>query len=131
MIGRRGVCSVDDTSRCARARVDGLQVAGLSIALSTPGREFLALHGVSLDIAPGRTLCLGGESGSGKSSFGLELANLLSEVARVAADQAWLRGQCLLGDEGGLSRRQRADRDIGIIFQEPMTALNLVLTIGG
>jgi peptide/nickel transport system ATP-binding protein/oligopeptide transport system ATP-binding protein len=121
---------MDDASSCGRARVDGLQVAGLSIALSTHGRESLALDGVSLAIAPGRTLCLAGESGSGKSLFGLALANLLPEVALVAAGQAWLDGQCLLGAEAELSRRQRAGRDIGIIFQEPMTALNPVLTIG-
>jgi oligopeptide/dipeptide ABC transporter ATP-binding protein len=121
---------VSDASCYAQVRDAGLQVAGLSIALASQGREVLALEGVSLDISPGRTLCLAGESGSGKSLFALALAGLLPEVARVTAGQAWLDGQCLLGEEGSASRRQRAGRDIGIVFQEPMTALNPVLTIG-
>ena len=119
-----------DATRYACVRAEGLQVAGLSIALASHGREAFALEDVSLDIAPGRTLCLAGESGSGKSLFALALAGLLPDVARVAAGQAWLDGQCLLGAEASASRRQRAGRDIGIVFQEPMTALNPVLTIG-
>jgi oligopeptide/dipeptide ABC transporter ATP-binding protein len=121
---------VADANRCVRAGVKGLQVAGLSIALSGHGRAAVALEDVSLDIAPGRTLCLAGESGSGKSLFALAIAGLLPDVAHVTAGQAWLDGQCLLGAEADASRRRRAARDIGIIFQEPMTALNPVLTIG-
>lgn len=119
-----------DASRYACLSAEGLQVDGLSIALAMGGREALALESVSLDIAPGRTLCVAGESGSGKSLLALALAGLLPEAARVVAGQAWLDGQGLLGSEGAASRRQRAGRDIGIIFQEPMTALNPVLTVG-
>jgi len=94
----------------------------------------LAIHGtpilkdVSLDLAPGRILAITGESGSGKSMTALAVMGLLPRGAAT-------RGRVLLEGADLLARSERAmcavrGREIGMVFQEPMTALNPVQTIG-
>jgi peptide/nickel transport system ATP-binding protein len=86
------------------------------------------LHGVSFDIAPGQVFGLVGESGSGKSLTAFGLMRLLPQGA-VTGGSATLDGTDLLA----ATERQMCairGRDIGMIFQEPMTALNPVQTIG-
>ena len=102
---------------------------GLTIELTDRVRPVAAVQDVSLDIGPGRTLSLVGESGSGKSLLGMAIAGLLPDVAQVSGGQVWLGGHSLL-DAPAAQRRHRAGRDIGVVFQEPMTALNPVLSIG-
>ncbi len=94
----------------------------------------VAIHGapvlreVSLDIAPGRVLGLVGESGSGKSMTALSIMRLMPRGA-IASGRIALEGRAL----EALTERQMCDvrgREIGMIFQEPMTALNPVQTIG-
>ena len=86
------------------------------------------LSGVSLDLAAGRTLAVIGESGSGKSMTALAVMGLLPEGATTT-------GRIALGgrDLTGLSERDLCalrGKDVGMIFQEPMTALNPLQTIG-
>ena len=86
------------------------------------------LKGVSVDIAAGETLGLVGESGSGKSMTALAAIGLLPHGATVAG-QLPLNGQDLLQLREAEMCKLRGRR-IGMVFQEPMTALNPVRTIG-
>jgi peptide/nickel transport system ATP-binding protein len=103
-----------------------LRVEGLSIAFG--GRE--VVHDISFEIAAGGTLGLVGESGSGKSATSLA-------VMRLLPPQATVSGRILFGpdavDLAALpedAMRQRRGRDVAMIFQEPMTALNPVMRVG-
>jgi peptide/nickel transport system ATP-binding protein len=107
-----------------------LVVDGLEVELRSGRRRIRAVDGVSLSLDPGETLALVGESGCGKSMTALGIMRLLPErLATVRANAVRLAGQ----EMGGLSeeamRRLRGDR-ISMIFQEPMTSLNPVLTVG-
>ncbi|CAB3733754.1 Oligopeptide transport ATP-binding protein OppD [Achromobacter deleyi] len=106
-----------------------LQVDGLSLEFRTRGRTAEVLSGVSFDLRPGETLCLVGESGCGKSMTALAIMRLIPPLARIGAGHVRLRGADLAsyGDEA--MRRVRGN-DISMIFQEPMTALNPVYTVG-
>ncbi len=89
-----------------------------------------AVDGVSLEIAPGETVGLVGESGCGKSVLALSVLRLLPRPqARVAAGRVVWRGADLLALPDPAIRRVRG-KEIAMIFQEPMTSLNPVLTIG-
>ena len=88
-----------------------------------------AVNGVSFSVAPGETLGIVGESGSGKSVSALSLLGLLRGNGRVTKGTAKFMGKDLLK----LRRRQLEDirgRDIGMIFQDPMTSLNPTMRIG-
>jgi ATPase components of various ABC-type transport systems, contain duplicated ATPase len=107
-----------------------LSVRDLSVDARTPAGLKRILDGVNFDLAAGETLCLAGESGSGKSVTSLAIMRLLPKASlRVAS------GDILLGDTNLLRLSERAMRrvrggDIAMIFQEPMTSLNPVMTIG-
>ena len=101
-----------------------LSVRDLRIAFG--GRE--VVHGISFDVAAGETLGLVGESGSGKSVTALAVMRLLGANAAVS-------GSIQLGDEALLALPEEAmrrwrGRDVAMVFQEPMTALNPVMTVG-
>ena len=87
-----------------------------------------AVRGVSLEIAGGESLGLVGESGSGKSVTALAVLRLLDGAATIEG-RIEFDGQNLLAIDPEAMRRLRG-RDIAMIFQEPMTALNPVLTVG-
>jgi oligopeptide/dipeptide ABC transporter ATP-binding protein len=88
------------------------------------------IDGVSLDIGPGEMLGLVGESGCGKSVTALAVMRLLAEPPmRVAHGQVRFAGQDLLALDEGAMRRIRGRR-MAMIFQEPMTSLNPVFTVG-
>ena len=100
-----------------------LDIRDLSVAFE--GTE--VVHGVSLSVSAGERLALVGESGSGKSVTALSILRLL-ESAQIAGSVRWQGRELLTLDEREL-QSIRGD-DIAMIFQEPMTALNPVLTIG-
>ena len=92
------------------------------------GRVY-ALDGVSLDVAEGETVALVGESGSGKSMTALSILQLVPEPGRIESGSIRFDGAELLElDRKGI-RTVRGNR-IAMIFQEPMSSLNPVLTIG-
>src|SRR4029453_14001788 len=88
-----------------------------------------AVNGVSFDIAPGETLGIVGESGCGKSVTSLALLGILPRAGRATAGTAMFGGQDLLQLSDDDLRMIRG-KEIAMIFQDPMTSLNPVLTIG-
>ena len=109
-----------------------LQVSGLRTEIATRGITLAPADDVSLDVGVGETLALVGESGCGKSITALSIMRLLPRrTGRIAAGSILLSG--VDGDLATLSEeRMRHVRGgaIGMIFQEPMTSLNPLLTIG-
>jgi peptide/nickel transport system ATP-binding protein len=88
-----------------------------------------AVDGVSFRIAPGETLGIVGESGSGKSTTALALMRMLPGTGRITGGSVRLGDLDLTAADEGRLRQARGAR-IGMIFQDPMTALNPVLSIG-
>lgn len=103
-----------------------LSVRNLHIGLAKRNE---ILHGVSFDILPGETYGLVGESGSGKSITGLAVMGLLKRPLQVTGGEIVFRGQDVLKLGSRARRRLRGDR-MAMVFQEPMTALNPLATIG-
>jgi peptide/nickel transport system ATP-binding protein len=106
-----------------------LTVEGLSIDARTPEGLRPVLEAVSFTIDAGETLCLAGESGSGKSLTALAIMRLLSPSLRLRGGSIRLDGRELTALSERAMRGVRG-ADIAMIFQEPMTSLNPVMTIG-
>ncbi len=107
-----------------------LQVENLKTWFDTPEGTVRAVDGIDFDIAPGETLALLGESGCGKSISALSLLQLVPEPAgRIVSGHARLRGQDVLALPERDMRTVRGRR-MAMIFQEPQTSLNPVLTVG-
>jgi oligopeptide/dipeptide ABC transporter ATP-binding protein len=106
-----------------------LAVEDLRVEFSTARGTVYAVNGVSFDIARGETLGLVGESGCGKSVTSLAVLGILARNGRVSSGRALFEGRDLLGLKDSALRGIRG-REIAMIFQDPMTSLNPVLTIG-
>ncbi|MBV9830576.1 MAG: ABC transporter ATP-binding protein [Marmoricola sp.] len=100
----------------------------MSVSFWVDGEWFNAARNVSYHVDAGEVLAIVGESGSGKTQSSMSLIGLLPANGR-ATGSAKLKGQELIGLKGSALRRVRG-KEIAIIFQEPMTALNPVYTIG-
>ncbi|WP_274652066.1 ABC transporter ATP-binding protein [Paenibacillus humicola] len=107
-----------------------LSVRGLKTYFVGGGAEVRAVDGVDLDVYPGQIVCVVGESGSGKSMTSLSIMGLLPKPqGRIVAGEIRFDGRDLVP----LNEREMSEirgNDISMIFQEPMTSLNPVLTIG-
>jgi len=107
-----------------------LEVQGLTVRLPAGADRANAVENVSFAVAPGEIVCVVGESGSGKSVTAHAIMGLLPpRQLTVAAGRVLLEGDDLLTKSRGAMRRIRGAR-IGMIFQEPMTALNPVMKVG-
>ncbi|MBU1307653.1 MAG: ABC transporter ATP-binding protein [Alphaproteobacteria bacterium] len=107
-----------------------LSVEGLTIVARTPDGDIPLVKDLSFKLNRGETLCIAGESGSGKSMTSLAIMGLLPQPAvRVSSGAIILDNQDLVGLDEARMRKIRGDR-VAMIFQEPMTSLNPVLTIG-
>ena len=105
-----------------------LAVEGLGVEFNVDNEWVMAAEDVSYEIHPGEILAIVGESGSGKSMSSMALLGLLPRNGR-SSGSAKMLGKELIGAPQGMLRRVRGN-DIAMIFQEPMTALNPVLTVG-
>jgi oligopeptide transport system ATP-binding protein len=106
-----------------------LRVEDLRVEFTTRRGIVFAVNGISFEIAPGETLGIVGESGCGKSVTSLAVLGLLARNGRVAGGRALFEGRDLIKLNDRALRRVRG-REIAMIFQDPMTSLNPVLTIG-
>jgi oligopeptide/dipeptide ABC transporter ATP-binding protein len=106
-----------------------LSVEDLRVEFSTRRGTVHAVNGISFEIAPGETLGIVGESGCGKSVTALAILGLLPRNGRVRSGRAIFEGSDLLRQSDRALRRIRG-KDAAMIFQDPMTSLNPVLTIG-
>jgi peptide/nickel transport system ATP-binding protein len=106
-----------------------LKVEGLSIDARTPEGLRPVLEDVSFSLAPSETLCLAGESGSGKSLTALSIMRLLSPSLKQRRGSIQLAGRELTTLPERAFRQLRGG-EMAMIFQEPMTALNPVMSIG-
>ena len=105
-----------------------LSVENVSVALPTPRGRLLAVDQVDLTLAPGRTLGIVGESGSGKSMLARSILQLLPKGAELAG-RIRFEGQDLARLTPEALRRLRGPA-LAVVFQDPMTSLNPVLSIG-
>jgi peptide/nickel transport system ATP-binding protein len=107
-----------------------LSVNELSIDARTPEGRRRVIDNINFDLMPDETLCIAGESGSGKSVTSLAIMGLLPKASlQVASGKILLGSRNLLALSNSEMRRVRGG-DIAMIFQEPMTSLNPVMTIG-
>lgn len=112
-----------------------LSISGLRTTFRIGGNEVSAIQDINLTIARGETLALVGESGSGKSVTSLSIMGLLpKKIGRIAEGTITLQrkdhSEISLTDISPENLRQIRGNDIGMVFQEPMTSLNPVYTIG-
>jgi peptide/nickel transport system ATP-binding protein len=106
-----------------------LEVDSLQTHFRTPGGVNRAVDGVSFAIEPGQTLAIVGESGCGKSVTAMSILRLIPEPPGKIAGAIRFQGRNLL-DLSDREMRSIRGNDISMIFQEPMTSLNPVLTVG-
>ncbi|MFZ5781277.1 MAG: ABC transporter ATP-binding protein [Pseudomonadota bacterium] len=107
-----------------------LEVRDLHTEFRTGAGLMRAVDGISYTVEAGETVAIVGESGSGKSVSALSILRLIPDPpGRIAGGQVLFDGSDLLGLPDAAMRAIRG-RDIGMVFQEPMTSLNPVLTIG-
>lgn len=106
-----------------------LEVKNLKTKFRTDDGEFYAVDDVSFSVKPGRTLGIVGESGCGKSVTSLSVMRLIQNPGKIVSGEVLLNGQNLLSLSENEMMKLRGS-EMAMIFQEPMTSLNPVYTIG-
>ena len=115
----------------AKTRTDAplLDVRNLSVQFTTRAGTVTVLDDISFTLERGERISFVGESGCGKSMTALALMGLLPAMGRVSGGQILFKGEDLTQASGARLRRLRGN-EVSMIFQEPMTSLNPVFTIG-
>jgi peptide/nickel transport system ATP-binding protein len=107
-----------------------LDVRNVAVRIRLPGGRFVqAVDDVSFAVEPGEIVALVGESGCGKTMLAMSILGLLPPGGEIAAGEVWLSGEELRRASAARMRDIRG-KEIGTIFQEPMSSLNPVMTIG-
>lgn len=106
-----------------------LSIRDLKIAFETEHGKVVSVEDVSFEIKPGETVAVVGESGSGKSVTALSIMQLFGKRGKVEQGSIWFEDQDLLQLDERQMQNLRGN-EISMIFQEPMTSLNPVFTIG-
>ncbi|MBI3706516.1 MAG: ABC transporter ATP-binding protein [Proteobacteria bacterium] len=106
-----------------------LEIRGLSVELPKGADRRFAVEAAAFDVRPREIVCLVGESGSGKSVIAQSVMGLLPKALRPVAGEIRLQGENVLAASPARLRELRCTR-MSMIFQEPMTALNPVMTCG-
>ncbi len=106
-----------------------LDIKNLSVSIDIDAKQYKAVEDVTLSIGKGEVFGLVGESGCGKSLTALSIAGLLSSPLKICSGTIEFEGQLIERLKTRSMRRLRGDR-IAMIFQEPMTALNPLMTVG-
>ena len=106
-----------------------LEVRDLHTSFFTPAGEVKAVNGISFNLDHGKVLGIVGESGSGKSVTAYSILQILTHPGRIVSGSIKFNGQELVGAGEHVMRTIRGNK-ISIIFQDPMTSLNPVYTIG-
>jgi len=106
-----------------------LEVRDLTVALPAGADRAHAVEKVSFTVNPGEIVCLVGESGSGKSVIAFTVMGLLAKALKPTSGEILLEGENVLAADEARLRELRCTR-MSMIFQEPMTALNPVMTCG-
>lgn len=106
-----------------------LEVRGLKTVFHLLGGAWPAVDGIDLTVKRGEVLCLVGESGSGKSVTGFSLVQLIDPPGEIVAGEILFNGENLRNASDERLRNLRGDR-IAMIFQDPLSTLNPVLSIG-
>ena len=106
-----------------------LKVSDLHTSFFTPAGEVRAVNGVSFSLEKGKVLGIVGESGSGKSVTAYSIMQILANPGRIVSGSIKFNGEELVGASKDTMRSIRGNK-ISIIFQDPMTSLNPVFTIG-
>jgi oligopeptide/dipeptide ABC transporter ATP-binding protein len=106
-----------------------LEVNNLTTRFTTPYGVVKAVNGVSFSVKAGQTLGIVGESGCGKSVTALSLLGLIEPPGKITGGEVLLNGYDVLKLSGEQLRRVRGS-EISMVFQDPMTSLNPVLTVG-
>ncbi|WP_367716560.1 ABC transporter ATP-binding protein [Nitratireductor sp. GISD-1A_MAKvit] len=107
-----------------------LKVQDLEVQFATRAGVVQALRGVSLSVRAGETLGLVGESGSGKSVTSQAIMGLIDPPGYITGGDILWRGQSLVGAKGSSLGRSVWGKEISTVFQDPMTSLNPLMTVG-
>ncbi len=106
-----------------------LEIENLSVRFGTEEKPFYAVDRLSVKVEKGEILGIVGESGSGKSVTMMALMGLLAGQGKITADKLMFDGKDML-NISPKERRKIIGKDISMIFQDPMTALNPSFTVG-
>ncbi len=106
-----------------------LSIRDLSVEIPTRAGIVKPVDGVTYDIHKGEILGVVGESGAGKSMAGNAVIGLLNRPAHISGGEIWLNGNRIDPLEGEAMRKLRG-KEIGMVFQDPLTSLNPLLTVG-
>ena len=106
-----------------------LEIVGLDVSFPSQQGTTYAVRDVSIDVKPGEVLGVVGESGAGKSTIGNAIINLLEPPGKITNGKVLFQGENISGlDDKGM--RDIRGQKIGMIFQDPLTSLNPLMTIG-